>query len=133
MGKKLEVVLRSLEAAHELKVDEALSYYAPDAIYRFGNFPAVKGVEAIRKNLYDTHVDIMKSLHVDVVETWEMGNTVIVEMLVRITRTDDRVVEMPCVDVVRLTADDRIGDLRVYMDMAPFFEGIELPNLQGGR
>ncbi len=130
MGKNLDTVLRSLEAAHELKVDEALSYYAPDASYRFGNFPAVTGVPAIRKNLYDTHVDIMKSLHVDVEGTWEVGDTVIVEMVVKITRIDDKVVEMPCVDVARLTADNRIRDLRVYMDMAPFFEGIELPNMK---
>jgi hypothetical protein len=133
MGKKLDVVHRSLEAAHKLKVDESLTYYTPDATYRFGNFPAVTGVENIRKNLYDTHVDIMKELHVDIVQDWEIDDTVIIQMLVRITRTDDRVVEMPCVDVVKVTADDRIRDLRVYMDMAPLFEGIELPNLPGGR
>ena len=60
MGKNLDVVLSSLEAAHKLNVDGALSYYAPDASYRFGNFPTVTGVPAIRKNLYDTHVDIMR-------------------------------------------------------------------------
>jgi ketosteroid isomerase-like protein len=133
MGKKTEVVLASLDKAHVLDVDGALSYYAPDAVYRFGNFPAVTGVEAIRKNLYDTHVDIMKELHAEVVQTWESGDSVIVEMIVRITRTDDKIIEMPCVDVVRLNDKDQIKDLRVYMDMAPFFQGIELPNMPGAR
>ena len=130
MGKKLEVVQKSLEAAHALRVDESLSYYTKDATYRFGSFPPATGIENIRKNLNDTHVDIMKSLHQEVIATWEIGDTVIIEMLVRITRIDDKVVEMPCVDIIRLTDDDRIRDFRVYMDMGPFLEGIELPNYQ---
>jgi hypothetical protein len=131
MSDRIEIVRRALEAAHEMRVDEVLSYNTADAYYRFGSFPPVRGIEAIRKNLYDTHLDIMKSLKVEVLQTWEFGDTVIFEMLIRITRIDDRVVELPCVDVIRLSPDDKLRDTRVYIDPAPLMEGLSLPNAPG--
>jgi len=131
MSRRIEIVRRALEAAHEMRVDEVLSYNTEDAYYRFGSFPPVRGIEAIRKNLYDTHLDIMKSLKVEVLQTWEFGDTVIFEMLIRITRIDDRVVELPCVDVIRLSAEDKLRDTRVYIDPAPLMEGLNLPNAPG--
>lgn len=128
MSKRIEIVRRALEAAHAMRVDEVLSYNTEDAYYRFGSFPAVKGIEAIKKNLYDTHLDVMKSLKMEVVQTWEFEDTVIFEMIIRITRIDDKVVELPCVDVIRLSADDKLRDTRVYIDPAPLLAGMELPN-----
>jgi limonene-1,2-epoxide hydrolase len=128
MSERTEIVKKALEAAHHMRVDESLSYMTPDATYRFASFPAVTGIDNIRKNLYDTHVDVMKSMEMDVVEIFEVGDTVIFEMVVRIRRIDDRVVELPCVDVIRLTPDNKIRDGRVYMDPAPLIAGLELPN-----
>jgi hypothetical protein len=128
LSKRIEIVRRALEAAHAMRVDEVLSYNTEDAYYRFGSFPAVKGIEAIKKNLYDTHLDVMKSLKMEVVQTWEFEDTVIFEMIIRITRIDDKVVELPCVDVIRLSADDKLRDTRVYIDPAPLLAGMELPN-----
>lgn len=128
MSNRIEIVRRALEAAHAMRVDEVLSYNTEDAYYRFGSFPAVRGIEAIKKNLYDTHLDVMKSLQMEVVQTWEFEDTVIFEMIIRITRIDDKVVELPCVDVIRLSADDKLADTRVYIDPSPLLAGLELPN-----
>jgi len=71
---------------------------------------------------------VMKSLKMEVVQTWELEDTVIVEMIIRITRIDDKVVELPCVDIIRLSADDKLRDTRVYIDPSPLLAGLELPN-----
>jgi hypothetical protein len=128
LSNRIEIVRRALEAAHAMRVDEVLSYNTEDAYYRFGSFPAVRGIEAIKKNLYDTHLDVMKSLQMEVVQTWEFEDTVIFEMIIRITRIDDKVVELPCVDIIRLSADDKLRDTRVYIDPSPLLAGLELPN-----
>lgn len=128
MSSRIEIVHEALEHAHNMRVDESLSYMTKDATYRFASFPAVTGIENIRKNMYETHIDIMKSIKMDVVDTFEVGDTVIFEMIVHITRTDDKVVSLPCVDIIRLTPDNKIRDGRVYMDPGPLFQDIELPN-----
>jgi hypothetical protein len=123
---QVALVKKALFAAHELRVDDALSTNTEDAYYRYGSFPGVQGIAAIRENLMSTHVDFMAKLEMEFLEIFDLGTTVIVEMNLRVHRTDGKIIEMPVVDVVRLTPDKtKIRDMRVYTDPSPLFAGLD--------
>lgn len=105
-----------------LDVETALSrHYADDASYRYGSFPPVVGKHAIRQATYSSHLDFVKGMAFEVLETWAQGDTVIAELELRHELTDGTTLTLLCTDVVRFAPDGKVRDFRVYIDPSPLF------------
>jgi ketosteroid isomerase-like protein len=102
------------------KVDEFLTYLTEDAEYRFGNYPAAIGKEAIEAAVKANHSDQIKANTFSIKAMWEIDDVVICALDIDYTRTDDSVLTLPCLDVFRL-AGDKIKSMRIYMDATPLF------------
>jgi ketosteroid isomerase-like protein len=103
-----------------MDADAWASYLAEDATMRFGNEPPVHGRQACRDALASFY-ELIDGLSHDIVEQWEQGNATIVEANVTYTRKDGQRVTVPVVTIYRTSADDLIGDYRVFIDLAPVF------------
>ena len=99
--------------------DDFAAFFAEDASYRFGNFPPIHGRTAIRESSIGFRSRVKSAKH-DIKNLWEIGDTVVSEMDVIYTRHDDKVVVVPCTDVIRLQ-DELFQEMRIYIDMSPVF------------
>jgi ketosteroid isomerase-like protein len=95
------------------------TYYADDAVLRFGAAPAVQGKAAIREALGHGHA--RHAMAHTFTRVWTVGDTSICEFAVRYTMHDDgRVVELPSLAILRRRPSDQlIDDMRVYIDPTP--------------
>jgi ketosteroid isomerase-like protein len=112
-----------------MKVDEFLTYLTEDAEYRFGNYPAAIGKEAIEATVKASHLDQIKAITFNIKDMWEKDDAVICALDIDYTRTDDSVLTLPCLDVFRL-AGDKIKSMRVYMDATPLFAPPAMSNVE---
>jgi hypothetical protein len=99
--------------------DDFASFFAEDAFYRFGNFPPLHGRAAIRESSIGFRSRVKSARH-DIKNLWEIGDTVVCEMEVIYTRLDDKVVVVPCSEVIHFK-DGLFQEMRIYIDMSPVF------------
>jgi SnoaL-like domain len=99
--------------------DNFAAFFAEGATYRFGNFPPIHGRSAIRESSIGFRSRVKSAKH-DIKNLWEIGDTVVSEMEVIYTRHDDKVVVVPCTDVIRFQ-DELFQEMRIYIDMSPVF------------
>ncbi|WP_019499928.1 nuclear transport factor 2 family protein [Pseudanabaena sp. PCC 6802] len=115
----IDLVNRAYAAVEVNNVDEYVSYFTDDAIYKVGNFDPVIGPEGIRA-LATPLVDMFDSVTHDVLNIWEFGDTVVCEMNVTYNRKDGKVATLPCVDVIHF-ANGKVRELKAYIDTTPAF------------
>ena len=121
---------RSSEAGTELvermfgagkSLDDYVSFFAEDALYRFGNYPPIRGRPAIRQAAANFRQRVRGVSHA-VEGMWESGDTVVSEMEITYTRLDGRQVTVPCCDVFRVNGD-KIQEMRIFVDVTPVISG----------
>jgi ketosteroid isomerase-like protein len=100
-------------------LDDYVSFFTPDAVYRFGNQPPARGRDAIREGAMRFRSKVQRVAH-DVKGMWEVDDVVVCEMEITYTLPDGRTVTLPCCDLFRIEGD-HIRDMRVYMDASPVF------------
>jgi ketosteroid isomerase-like protein len=99
---------------------EYLSFFAPDAVYRAGNYDPVVGVEGIIQ-FSAPMIQAFSGVVHDVQNAWEVEKDVVVaELLVTYTRKDGKSTTIPCLDVLRFQ-DGKVKSLYAYLDFAPAF------------
>jgi hypothetical protein len=81
-----------------------LAYLTPDAVFRFGNWPAVTGKAAVGEAVGGFFQSI-KALHHTLERTWELPDSVICHGMVTYTRYDDSTLTVPFVDIFELNGD----------------------------
>ncbi len=116
-AEKASIVRRFLTETRS--VDEFASYFTDDAFYQVGNSEPLLGRDRIRESAIRFRQAIKSIVH-DIKQIWELGNTVFVEIEITYTRNDDKVVTIPCLDVVELEGD-KFKSIRIYMDISPVF------------
>lgn len=103
-----------------MRMDEFLSYLDPDATFRFGNAPEIRGHDAVREAIagfWASIADLTHHMH----DVWSVGDDVTVcRMDVEYVRKDGHHVTVPNVDVLSWK-DGKIVDFKAYIDLAPVF------------
>ena len=101
--------------------DAFASHLADDVRFVFGNAEPVIG----RDNVRDTWAgfcDGIAGVSHEVIEQWNTEPATIVESIVTYTRKDGSTVSLPVVTIYR-ASDELIDDYRIFMDVAPLFNG----------
>ena len=118
-GTGIALVERLFGAGKSL--DEYASFFAEEAVYRFANYPAIRGRSAIREAAAGFRQRVRKVAH-SMQGMWEARDTVVCEMEITYTRLDGTDVTVPCCDVFRIQGD-KIEEMRVFVDVTPVFAG----------
>lgn len=100
-------------------IDAYLAFMTPDAVFRFGSAPGIKGHDAIRAAVADFY-DSFDTLSHELDRAWAEGDTLVVEGRTTYTRHDGAQVTVPFADVFDLQGD-RISHYAVYADIAPLY------------
>ncbi|MGF2039718.1 MAG: nuclear transport factor 2 family protein [Nostoc sp. CmiVER01] len=120
LSQKIEKMYEALQAENW---DEFISFFTPDILYKIGTNDPVIGPQNCRDLL--THIyKTLKLATCNIRGTWEIGNTVVLEMDANyIHKQDKRFVQVPCVDIYRFEGD-KIYEWRVYADASA--SGVQL-------
>ena len=100
-------------------VDRFLTFLDPNARFRFGSAPAVKGHDAIALAVTGFFETIAGLQH-DLTATVSSGATLVCEGDVTYTRLDGSNVTLPFANVFKFD-NDLISDYRIYIDIAPLY------------
>lgn len=113
---------------HLLKMFESfdvpgfLGCLTDDAVYRFGNYPAATGKEAIAATIKASHMDQITGIAFEIKSTHEQGDAVVVELAVNYNMVSGKVITLPCLDIFRFDGD-KVKAMLVFMDASPLFAG----------
>ena len=94
-------------------------YFTEDARFRFGNAPTLTGREAIASSITD-FFGALQGLRHEILDVWEVDDTVLSEVEVVYTRKDGTEVSLPAATIARCDGD-LMSDYRIYMDINPLF------------
>lgn len=115
----LELAKKMFAAAEANNVDEYITYFTNDAIYKVANLPPVVGPEGIREFAKPV-MQMFKTVVHNIKNTWVLGDTVVCELDVVYTRNDDKVFSFPCLDILKMKGDKCCG-LQAFIDVTPAF------------
>jgi ketosteroid isomerase-like protein len=90
-----------------------------DIQLRFASQPPVEGKEAFLAAFQQSLDSVVGFTH-EVQEAWDVGDAVVLEMIVHYRRHDGSEISLPCCNIFRF-AGELISDYRVYMDIAPVY------------
>ncbi|WP_051324159.1 nuclear transport factor 2 family protein [Candidatus Solirubrobacter pratensis] len=92
-----------------------------DVRLQFGSQEAIVGKEAFIAAVEASLASVAGFRH-EILEAWDVGEAVVLEMTVHYRRLDGSEIRLPCCNIFRLSGG-RIADYRVYMDIAPVYAG----------
>jgi len=81
----LTTVHHLIKMFESLDVPGSLGYFTDDAVYRFGNYPAATGKEAIAATIKASHLDQITRIAFEIKSTHEQGDAVVVELAINYT------------------------------------------------
>jgi len=117
-----ETVRQLLKIFETFDVPQAMTLFADDATYQFGNYPAAVGKEQIKQAAASSHMDFIKSARFDVKSMVEPGVGVVAcEMDIAYETTDGRTITLPCADLFRFNDQGLVKEMRIFMDAGPLF------------
>ena len=99
--------------------DGFCAYLTDDAVFRFGNAPAVHGRHAIEQAVRQFFASIRRSRH-QLGRVWSTASTVALEGFVTYTRLDGSEVTLPFADTMVLRGD-LLAEYYIYIDIAPLY------------
>jgi ketosteroid isomerase-like protein len=115
-----DTIRRAFAAVEANDVDTYVSLFTDDAVYQAANFPPVIGPEGIRQFAAPVMETFSRVSH-DIKAMWEPERDVVIaEVMLTYNRKDGKVINVPCLDVIRL-AGDKIKSLQAYLDLSPAF------------
>jgi ketosteroid isomerase-like protein len=100
-------------------VARVLAAMTDDIRLQFGSQEPTVGKEAFSAALEASLASVEGFRH-EILEAWDVGQAVVLEMTVHYRRHDGSSISLPCCNIFRLSAG-RIADYRVYMDIAPVY------------
>jgi ketosteroid isomerase-like protein len=99
--------------------DRFLAHLTPDVVFRFGNADPVIGRDAVREAVvgFWSTIDGLKH-HIR--NSWDAGDTTIVQIDVEYLRKDGKSVTVPNADILVFDGD-LVRDWQIYIDVAPVY------------
>ncbi len=99
--------------------DKFVAHLTPDAKFRFGNADPVTGRPAVKEGVAGFFSTIDGLTH-HILNVYESGDTVIVQIDVEYRRKDGKSVTVPNADILVFDGD-LVSDWQIYIDVAPVF------------
>ncbi len=99
--------------------DRFVAHLTPDVVFRFGNGDPVVGRDAVRGAVAGFFTTINGLKH-HLVDSWQVGDTVIGKFDVEYDRKDGKSVVVPNADILVFDGD-LVRDWQIYIDLAPVF------------
>jgi len=103
----------------EKNVENFSSFLAEDCSFRFGNMPAVDGVDAISK-FVSGFFDSIKSLKHDIIDSWEVPGGAICHGMVTYTRHDTSTLSVPFSNIFKID-NGKINDYLIFADTSQLY------------
>jgi ketosteroid isomerase-like protein len=103
-----------------MEPDRFVEHLTPDVTFRFANGDPVVGRAAVRDAVAGFFTTISGMKH-NLLQTWDVDDTTIVQVDVEYTRTDGKVVTVPNVDILKFDGGGLVRDWQIYIDLAPVF------------
>ena len=117
-----DTVRRLLKIFETFNVPEAMTLFAKDATYQFGNYPPAVGIDQIKQAAASSHMDFIKSATFDVKNMIEApGGVVACEIDITYGTKDGRSITLPCADLFRFNEQGLVQEMKIYMDASPLF------------
>jgi len=108
------------EAVDAMRPEAFGEFLSEDGIFTFGNMPTAKGRAATVAAVSRFFGSIAKLKH-EIVGVWQQGDTVFVQLSVRYTRKDGKILTLPCANIWKLDRNNKIADYSIFMDINPVF------------
>jgi ketosteroid isomerase-like protein len=99
--------------------DKFVAHLTPDARFRFGNADPVTGRAAVREAVAGFFSTIDGLTH-HILNSWDSGDTTIVQIDVEYKRKDGKTVTTPNADILVFDGG-LVRDWQIYIDVAPVF------------
>jgi ketosteroid isomerase-like protein len=99
--------------------DKFVAHLAPDARFRFGNADPVTGRAAVKEAVAGFFSTIDGLTH-HILNSWDSGDTTIVQIDVEYKRKDGKTVTTPNADILVFDGG-LVRDWQIYIDVAPVF------------
>jgi limonene-1,2-epoxide hydrolase len=116
----------SIDLAHEAAaaldardVAKLAAMVTDDIRLQFASQPPVEGKEAFIDAVEASLASVSGFQH-EIIEAWDVGDAVVLEMTVHYRRLDGTSISLPCCNIFRYSGG-LIADYRVYMDIAPVY------------
>lgn len=118
-GDRDVLIKRYYDAVDAMDLEAFKAMHSDKARLTFANFPAAEGPNQIAGAIGQFWATIGGLKH-HIVNRWDNPGETILEAAVDYTRKDGTSVTIPCMAI--LTPDgDKVGELRVYIDVAPIY------------
>jgi ketosteroid isomerase-like protein len=102
-----------------LDPDAFVAHLTEDVVFRFGNNEPAVGRAAVRDGVAGFFATIAGMKH-QVLDTFEVGDTVIAQIDIDYTRHDGKTVTVPNADIL-VFEGDLVKAWQIYIDLAPVF------------
>lgn len=112
-----DLARRFLAGASSL--DDYLSFFQDDCIYKVANQPPVHGKAALAQAAAFFRSRVQRVEH-RLLSLWCIDDRVVCELEATYTRGDGQIVTIPCLDLFTIR-ESRIAALQIFADMAPVF------------
>ena len=119
-------IKKLFESIDSFDTEGLLSYLDENAIFRFGNMPAITGKSQIGPFL-DGFFKSIKAIRHDQIEIWEVDNVRIMNGRVTYTRHDGSELSVPFSNTFKMRGD-KIKDYLIFADTSELYK--EAPILQ---
>lgn len=115
-------IIRSLIGLFEvMDIESAMTYFAEDALCRFGNHPPAIGKAAIASAIAADRLNPIARNSFEINEIWEIDDAVICQMETTHLCDRGKAIAIPCAIVFRME-DDLVREMRVYIDASSLNE-----------
>jgi hypothetical protein len=99
--------------------DKFVAHLTPDVKFRFGNADPVTGRAAVKEAVAGFFSTIDGLAH-HILNSWDFGETTIVQIDVEYRRKDGKSVTTPNADIL-IFQGDLVSDWQIYIDVAPVY------------
>lgn len=123
----IEWVEQTYEALDAKDVDAFVAQLTPGATVRFGNGAPVAGRVAVR-DAFGEFLDAIGAISHAFTSQLRVDDTLVLEMMVTLTRRDGTAVVLPAATVCELT-EGKADRMQTYIDLSPVFGRDETPAL----
>ncbi len=122
-------VIRYYDDIDNMRLDEFVSWHAPDVTVQFANNPPAHGHDQVRGAI-GHFWELIGGLKHNILHVWDTPDgTSVVEANIDYTRKDGQVVTTPCVTLLHRadagpesgTRSGGIDSVRIFVDLAPVF------------
>ena len=116
MSRDIAPIFAAIDA---MDADKFNSYLTPDVRFRFANADPAIGHAAVKEGVEGFWATIDGLTH-HILNSWDFGETTIVQIDVEYRRKDGKSVTTPNVDIL-IFQGDLVSDWQIYIDVAPVY------------